>query len=290
VGTVYANLFPNRLRGAVLDGGYDPHAYANQPYRYDLGQYVAVDAALTRFLRWCGENPTVCPLGAGDPAGAYDRLIDRLDQRPIIAHASDGTTVTVNGVFMLYQTLLALNSGRAFWPTLGVLLTLADAGAGPLVSGELPPTLIPLLTVNIAVECADRAFPTDRRVLRAALAAESLAGGRFGALAYGPPAYDQAHATACVPWPAMRKSRYTGPFTAAGAPPILVVGTTGDPDTPYQDAVTLSKTLAGARLITLAGEGHTAYGRSACVTAAVATYLTDLTLPPAGTVCEDEGT
>lgn len=289
VGTVYANLFPSRLRGAVLDGGYNPNAYANQPYLHDLRQYVAADAALARFLRWCGENPAVCPLGAGDAAGAFDRMVHRLDQQPIIAHASDGTTVTVNGTFLLYQTLLALNSGRAFWPTFGFLLALADAGAGPLVSGELPPTLIPLLTVNTAVECADRLFPTDQRVLRAALAAESLAGQRFGAaMAYGPPAYDQAHATACVPWPAPRKSRYAGPFTAAGAPPILVVGTTGDPDTPYQDAVTLARTLASGRLITLAGEGHTAYGRSACVTAAVTAYLTDLTLPPAGTVCDDE--
>jgi pimeloyl-ACP methyl ester carboxylesterase len=53
IGTVYANLFPTRIRVMTLDGAYDPEAYANNPYKYDYWQYVAVEGALCRFLDWC---------------------------------------------------------------------------------------------------------------------------------------------------------------------------------------------------------------------------------------------
>ena len=107
-------------------------------------------------------------------------------------------------------------------------------------------------------------------------------------MAYGPPAYDQTHAPACLRWPAERHSRYTGPYHGRGSAPILVVGNTGDPDTPYQDAVALSHRLDNASLLTFEAEGHTAFGRSACATDAVVKYLVDLTVPAHGTTCADE--
>ncbi|NUR29063.1 MAG: alpha/beta hydrolase, partial [Catenulispora sp.] len=106
--------------------------------------------------------------------------------------------------------------------------------------------------------------------------------------AYAPPMYDQNSAPACAQWPVERVSRYSGSYRAAGSAPILVIGTTHDPDTPYVDAVALSHTFDNARLLTFDAEGHTAFGRSACATDAVAAYLTDLTLPKVGTVCSDE--
>ena len=89
-------------------------------------------------------------------------------------------------------------------------------------------------------------------------------------------------------WPVERVSRYTGSFRATGVPPILVVGTTGDPDTPFQDAVTLAETLEKARLLTFKAEGHTAFERSTCAAAATTSYLADLVLPAVNTVCADE--
>jgi hypothetical protein len=65
------------------------------------------------------------------------------------------------------------------------------------------------------------------------------------------------------------------------------VGTTGDPDTPYPDAVALAGTLSAAKLVTFRGEGHTAFLRSACVTAQVVNYLVDLVLP-GKELCADE--
>jgi hypothetical protein len=72
---------------------------------------------------------------------------------------------------------------------------------------------------------------------------------------------------------------------ATGAPPIVIVGTTGDPATPFAWAQSLNRQLSGSILITHKGEGHTGYRDSACVRQKVNAYLIDLTLPPAGTTC-----
>ncbi|MBW8820829.1 MAG: alpha/beta hydrolase, partial [Streptomyces sp.] len=66
------------------------------------------------------------------------------------------------------------------------------------------------------------------------------------------------------------------------------IGNTGDPDTPYQDAVALSRELDNGRLLTFRAEGHTAFGRSACASDAITGYLVDLKVPARGASCADE--
>jgi hypothetical protein len=71
-----------------------------------------------------------------------------------------------------------------------------------------------------------------------------------------------------------------------GAAPILVVGTTRDPATPYQWAINMAKELSSGLLLTRVGDGHTAYTRgSSCIDAAVDAYLVSGKLPAVGTVC-----
>ena len=73
---------------------------------------------------------------------------------------------------------------------------------------------------------------------------------------------------------------------ASGAAPILVVGTTGDPATPYAWSEALARQLDSGRLLTWEGNGHTAYGRGgSCVTDAVDTYLLTGQLPEEGLRC-----
>ena len=72
---------------------------------------------------------------------------------------------------------------------------------------------------------------------------------------------------------------------ASGAPPILVVGTTGDPATPYAWAQKLAQELSSGVLLTRTGEGHTAYGKSPCIDGLVDAYLLTLAVPATGTVC-----
>jgi pimeloyl-ACP methyl ester carboxylesterase len=88
----------------------------------------------------------------------------------------------------------------------------------------------------------------------------------------------------CAFWPAPVHN-ITGPVTAPGAPPILVIGTTGDAATPYQQAVDVAATLQRGRLLTFDGPGHAAYGKSTCAANAEAAYFVDLTLPPEGKIC-----
>ncbi|MCA1709530.1 MAG: alpha/beta hydrolase, partial [Actinobacteria bacterium] len=129
----------------------------------------------------------------------------------------------------------------------------------------------------------------SKLLLRHRLELSTASAPRTGPVAaYGPPGYDHSHAHACQQWPADRASRYTGPWNAQGSAPILVVGTTGDPDTPYQDAVTLAATLENGHLLTFVGEGHPGAAHSPCTQAAEVAYLIDLTMPQHGARCTDD--
>ncbi|QES52807.1 alpha/beta hydrolase [Streptomyces venezuelae] len=285
VGTVYAAQFPRRIRAMVLDGAYDPHRYADQPYAYDAAQFAALDAAVGRFLDWCAQNATTCGFGEGRPREAFERLKRALDAAPVVTASGRPAT----GYTLAYRLMFNINAGREIWPHLGRALRAAQARRGSFLLNPLSPGTFDFLTVNTAVECADRRYPAARPLLGALVGARAAAAPLLGPpIGLGPPSYDHNHAPACAQWPAERPSRFEGSYRAAGSAPILVLGTTGDPDTPYQDAVALARTLANGRLLTFAAEGHTAYNRSACISALATAYLATLALPAPGTVCADE--
>ena len=78
----------------------------------------------------------------------------------------------------------------------------------------------------------------------------------------------------------------THAVSAPGAPPILVIGTTRDPATPFVWAQALAHQLSSGVLLTHDGDGHTAYiDRDSCVDAVVANYVLHLKPPKPGTVC-----
>ncbi|HEV3367555.1 MAG TPA: alpha/beta hydrolase, partial [Acidimicrobiales bacterium] len=90
----------------------------------------------------------------------------------------------------------------------------------------------------------------------------------------------------CATWPAL-PTRTPAPASDPGAPPILVVGTTGDPVTPYMWAVDLAKELSGGVLLSWQGQSHVASFYSPCVRAAAQAYLVAGILPAPGTTCTD---
>ncbi|MFD8982621.1 alpha/beta hydrolase [Streptomyces sp. NPDC059564] len=285
VGTVYAAQFPRRVRAMVLDGAYDPRHYADVPYTYDAGQFVALDAAVGRFLDWCAQEPVTCGFGDGKPRQAFEELKRALDADPVITASGRPAT----GYTLAYRLMFNINSGKEVWPYLGEALRAAQAHRGSFLLNPPSPASFDFLNVNMAVECADRVYPAGRLLLGALVSAHVATAPLLGpAIGFGPPTYDHNHAPTCAQWPAERPSRFEGSYRAAGSAPILVLGTTGDPDTPYQDAVALAGTLDNGRLLTFAAEGHTSYNRSACVSALVNDYLATLALPARGTVCADE--
>jgi hypothetical protein len=64
------------------------------------------------------------------------------------------------------------------------------------------------------------------------------------------------------------------------AAPVLLVGTKGDPATPYSGAVALVRAIGpSATLLTASGGGHTAFGRWRCVGDHVTRYLIEVRVP-----------
>jgi hypothetical protein len=132
-----------------------------------------------------------------------------------------------------------------------------------------------LFDANAAVNCTDdKTAPTLERVR--ALQSE----WRQKYPLFGP---STALDLVCAQWPGTRDPYPTG--KAVGAPPIVVVGTTGDPATPYEQTPKLADMLGVGVVLTWQGEGHTAYPQTPCITSAVNKYLVSLTVPPEGTVC-----
>jgi hypothetical protein len=132
------------------------------------------------------------------------------------------------------------------------------------------------IDANMAVNCADDAHPVPlprvRELQQTWRAKYPLFGASLAMTLIG-----------CATWPAKHDPYPVGP--AKGAPPIVVVGTTGDPATPYANAAKLAATLGTGTLLTWEGEGHTAYPQTACIRRAVDDYLIDLKAPPQGKRC-----
>ena len=258
-----------------------------QPLEEIRLQALAFEAALDAFLAACAKD-TTCPFGHGDPAGHYDRLAARLARQPIHAKGKDADKSRPVDLGVLTSAVLQLLYNQQQWPILAlalaladekddgsVLLALADLASGRRADGTYDNSF----DANVAINCADQRFPTDLAVYRRFAAELARETPRIGStLALG--------GMSCAFWNVPVASRFTGPFRAAGAPPILLVGTTGDPATPYPEARSLAGQLASGVLLTWRSYTHGAYeGSSTCVHEAVDDYLVNLTLPEPGRVC-----
>jgi hypothetical protein len=132
-----------------------------------------------------------------------------------------------------------------------------------------------------AVACADSDNPASYEAWWNAGIAEDAATGYFGRI------WTWASGI-CASWDRTDADRYMGPFDRRTSNPVLVVGNSFDPATPYHGAVTVSQLLPRSRLLTVHGWGHISLFLSTCADQAITRYLVDLTLPPAGTVCEQD--
>jgi pimeloyl-ACP methyl ester carboxylesterase len=277
LGATYAELFPTRVRAAVLDGALDPSLTFAQ---LNAGQAAGFEAALRSFLRACG---VTCGASVPDAVRRLDRVLAGLHHRPLPALASPGGTLGPGEA--LYGVAAGLYR-RSTWPLLAAALRSAERGDGSgllaladaLVDRDARGHYSNELEANTAINCVDH--PTSRSLSAYAAEAARL---RRSAPHFGPALAWQS--VPCAFWPVPPTSR-PRQLTARGAPPILVVGTTRDPATPYPWAVSLARQLSSGRLLTWDGDGHTAYRRgSACVDRAVDDYLIAGRLPASGARC-----
>ena len=283
LGAWYAQLFPHRVRALVLDGAVDPDTPA---LAGDMIQAQGFQVALKAFTTSC-LAAAGCPLGAPGSSteaaeGKLQALIVRANAVPLTSRLGNGQVA--NGAMLLNGVAAALYS-RAFWPDLktgladavrgdgSVLLQLADL----LLERNPDGTYANLVDADTAISCLDRPFPRSLAPWRAAARQAAQAAPLFGApIVWGN--------LTCAYWPV--KSSPLPVIRAAGAPPILVVGTLRDPATPYRWAQALSSDLSSGVLLGWNGDGHTAYGEgSSCVDTIVNGYFVSLAVPRSGMVC-----
>ena len=187
---------------------------------------------------------------------------------------------------LLFTLVLACTIGACsfIFDELGRYPTVPQ-GTLPIIA-EAPPSDTPfdavLASQQLAVKCSETISPRDPDAY-SALA--DLAYDRAGDV--GPKwSWNDAR---CVAWPAVAADRYTGPWDVPTANPVLLINTTHDPATPLRSAAVMARTLARARLLTVAGYGHGLGGvPSTCVNEYMAGYFVDGTLPPEGTVCRQD--
>jgi pimeloyl-ACP methyl ester carboxylesterase len=284
LGTIYAELFPGNVGRIVLDGAVNPGLKESST---SLTQLRGFDKALRAYAKDCVKSKDCrAALGpkASDVLKQINKLIKRSRTRPL--RGQDGRKLTeplaVTAVIMPlydeglwgYLTIgldMAVNGSDV-----SLLLALADLyngrENGKYLSNETES--------NLAINCLDSpskdAKLSQVKKLTKTMKRVSPTLGEF---------WVGSGVSVCAQWPVKAVGKPHKAKSATTAP-ILIVGTTGDPATPYKSAVSLSKQLKTSRLLTYKGDGHTAYGRSnSCITKAVDGFLVDGKLPKKGKKC-----
>jgi pimeloyl-ACP methyl ester carboxylesterase len=283
IGASYADLFPERVGRLVLDGAIDPTLTGEQ---FLLGQATGVERALTAYLRSCATDDD-CPLGQteAEVRSTLTNLLAVIDATPLRtddeARPLTQSLAVLGIVLPLYLSpdegylLLNLSLERALAGDGSALQLLADEYLRRNSDGTFKGNMN---EVNAGVNCVDRTWDKDITVIEAGIPAFEAVSPVFGP-------YLGWSGLVCAQWPIPPTA--PAPVTAAGAAPILVVGTTGDLATPYEWAESLAGQLESGVLLTYDGAGHTAYRKgSDCIDDAVDAYLIDGTAPEDGLRCE----
>ncbi len=278
VGATYADLFPTNVRRMVLDGAVDP-SLSNE--ELTLGQARGFETALRAYLRDCVRKS--CVLGSTVEEGSKRivRLLEDLDARPL----PTSTDRELTEGLALYGIILPLYV-EDYWPLLSAalrqalngqgdaLLSLADAYSSRGPDGYTDNSIEALYAVN----CLDHPDSVPSSEVPSRIEEFEKASPTFGRIfAYS--------ISSCASWP-VESDGGTSAMDAAGAPPILVVGTTRDPATPYEQAVALAEQLESGVLVSRDGDGHTGFQQgNECVDGAIEDYLIGGKVPTDGLSC-----
>ena len=278
IGARYAELFPEQVGRLVLDGVLDPTVSEAEVIRE---QTIGFEAALRSYVTACLGSRD-CPVSGTVDEGMAQigDLLDGVNAAQLVG--SDGRTLTSSVFLTAIVTPLYAESNWGYLNTLfetvaegnaDVAFALADSYYSRADGTYLDNSTEAFQAIN----CLDYPNEIDPdRMREQAAELERLAPtiGRFQG--FGD--------VSCAGWP-VRGESARAPVHGLGADPILVVGTTGDPATPYTWAKSLAQQLDSGVLLTLEGEGHTAYGQGSCIDREVERYLLEGVVPAAGTVC-----
>ena len=292
LGATYASMFPGRMRALALDGPVDAERYINRPMDWLKMQSAGFERAFGRFFQACAADQVACSgFGGSDPWSALDELVEQANAAPIPAPGYAPDPRPIDGDDLLTAAFSKLYA-KQNWGELGKAYAGAADGDGSLVrqivdedfhgrdpeTGEYDPfnDLYYMLgaseqryrkgDVDFYLEAGERCWAEFDHF---------FANCGYVELYYGL-------------WPIRARDVFRGPFRVPrSAATPLVINTTYDPATPYGGGLRLVRDLGNARMLTMRGDGHTAYERGSpdCIDPAIEAYLIDRVLPPEGTVC-----
>ena len=282
LGATYANLFPERVRALVLDGSVNPRSWGHRRTKLNDGRFLGTFLrqhsdqgtvkTLDAFLDLCGRTNTAhCAFSAGSAAATrdkYDALLRRVRTDPASADISYADLASENFRFL---------TAPAAWTKAAECLQRVWAKGRYC---EIPQSSY-RAEQALAIMCSESPNPNPS----AFRALDVFADQRSGAAGRAKSWFSEP----CGSWPATAADRYAGPWDRHTANPLLVIGNTHDPNTPYRSAEAMTRQLARARLLTVDGYGHTELNNpSTCANGWASRYLIAKTLPPQGKKCEQD--
>ena len=289
IGAIYADLFPGRVGRVVLDSAVDPSKREID----SITETVAFkEGVLREYVEHC-QAQDGCPLtGSTDEAVAQlAAFVDGLDKNPLTTPNSNATVNTQDATAIIQQHAVA----QPNWDALTAMLTPAITnhdGTLMVKAKQNSPDLSPETTVEEVVSQANEQIMLAAVICNdnpdaggtasdwdAQAAAEKKTYPFFGGTSSAMDAY-------CRGWGHQGK---TPPqeTRAKGSDPILVVGITGDVQTLYSWAQSLTGQLDNGHLFTIKGYGHGG-AIGSCATATTIGFLVNGTVPPEGATCTAE--
>jgi pimeloyl-ACP methyl ester carboxylesterase len=288
IGSVYAQQFPERVGRFVLDGPVDLSATSAT----DLDDSTAAfEHALDAFIAHCAHDHTCAFRSGGRPRAAVSKLHDRFERGLTLpAYRDNGRRSRRRAGIAAFDTAIvsALYDQDFGWPNLADALELATRGDGTLLQlladsyngRSSDGTYDSIGESSGLIVCADQPDPMES--FESYVAEYDRAAHDYpflGAFLTDVPLGCDAR----LPKPA--DNELLGDVRVSGVAPILVVGTTDDPATPYSGAQDLVGRIEGSRLLTFVSTEHTAYTKNTCINGAVDRYLLSGRLPREGTRC-----
>ena len=279
LGATYAELFPANTGRLVLDGALDPSLSYSERRQ---GQALGFERALRNYVAWCQSGQS-CPLTGDTDAGVQQigDVFTSANQSPV---PSSDPNRPVTGEEMKRIVGFVLYFPESSWSAvseaLGQVINEHDASTFRAMADEIAAHPQVNTGANIGINCLDYRVEGDMATWTAQSKELERIAPRFATVT-------EAGDLGCQAW-GHTGTQPSKALHAKGAAPILVIGTTGDPATPYEWAEALADQLDSGQLLTWEGNGHAAYtnsGHGPCVTQAVDTYLLTGTMPKKGLTC-----
>ncbi len=258
LGTLYAALYPNTTGRIVLDGAVDPNVSVRDQ---NIAQAAGFDMALKSFV---ASNPTfsIKQIQSFLHTSRTKPLVDQNKRALAESLAVTGIAASLYDSQDGWPLLAKALRDAFFFKDPSGFFLLADSYNERDPNGHY---LSNQTDISEIISCLD--FKDPRTLAQVESDAKSFG---IAAPIFGP--YLAYSGLPCLYWQA--KPVPVPSLTHLVTNPLLVIGTTRDPATPYQWAMGLHKVLVDSTLITLNGDGHTGANRgSKCVDNAMNSYL-----------------